>query len=204
MTVPVKNVLLVFVKNPQAGKVKTRLARTIGDEKALAIYRQLLSKTYDATVSVNCDRQVWYSSFIEKKDLWDAECFEKRLQNGTNLGERMRFAFKKAFDEGYDKAIIVGSDCAELTNDIIRQAFKMLDTHDIAIGPSEDGGYYLLAMNAFYGDLFADVEWSTPSVFDQTVHKIKEQGLSMYKLSMLNDIDTARDLHKSDIKFEKG
>lgn len=194
-----EEVLLIFIKNPQKGKVKTRLARSIGDQKALEIYQQLILKTRDATTPLQCDRQVWYSSFIENDDCWSAESYDKRLQQGNDLGERMKQAFQQAFADGYPKVAIIGSDCPGLTPEIIEQAFAGLDDHDVVIGPSRDGGYYLLGMSSFYGDLFAGINWSTPTVFEETVGRTDELELSYCKLPELNDIDTKQDLIESDI-----
>mgnify|MGYP002277113502 CR=1 FL=1 len=196
-------VLLTFIKNPQKGKVKTRLAQSLGDQKALDIYRQLVQKTREVTDAVQCDRQVWYSSFIEDNDGWSSGGYDKRLQHGDDLGERMAEAFRQAFDEGYSKPVIIGSDCPGLTPKIIEKAFDGLVTHDVVLGPSRDGGYYLLGMSSFYGDLFIDIPWSTPFVFDQTVAKIKSLDLSFNTLPVLNDIDTEQDLIESDFIPER-
>lgn len=193
--------LMIFVKNPVKGKVKTRLAQTIGERKALKVYHRLLSVTRTITTPLQCCRQVWYSDYIEKQDLWEEGDFEKRLQRGNDLGERMEKAFKQAFSEGFEKVVIIGSDCAELTGDIIEEAFKSLDESEVVIGPSEDGGYYLLGMRSFCGDLFADIEWGTPTVYKHTINRIKERNLSLYLLPTLNDIDTEEDLIQSAENF---
>ena len=194
-----KNVLLIFIKNPEKGNVKTRLAESIGEEKALNVYHKLLQVTYEATCSLECRRQVWYSSYIDNDDIWPSDEYDKQLQNGKDLGERMKNAFKQSFSNGYEKAVIIGSDCAEMTEQIIEQAFEHLDENEVVVGPSQDGGYYLLGMRDFYPALFEDVNWSTSSVFKQTVKRIENLKLSMQLLPMLNDIDTIEDLSQSDI-----
>ena len=194
-------VLLIFVKNPEAGKVKTRLAESIGDQPALEVYHALLDMTRRVADKLSCDRQVWYSEHIEEDDRWDEGRYEKRLQSGSGLGERMRRAFARAFEEGYRRAVIIGSDCADLSSAHIEQAFSALKQKNIAIGPSEDGGYYLLGMNKCRDGLFEGINWSTSEVFQQTMSRIEEQNLSCHRLPVLNDIDTESDLKASDKKL---
>lgn len=195
-----RNILLIFIKNPRLGKVKTRLAQNIGEQQALKVYQQLLKITHAVVSPLHCRRQIWYSDFISN-DYWQADKYDKRLQKGNNLGERMRNAFHQAFADGCQKTVIIGSDCAELTTKIIENAFRKLDDHDIVIGPSKDGGYYLLGMTSFYEDLFSSIPWSTPTVYQQTIGRANELDLSYYNLPTLNDIDTKQDLTKSDINL---
>ncbi|MDR9419835.1 TIGR04282 family arsenosugar biosynthesis glycosyltransferase [Gracilimonas sp.] len=191
------NKLIVFVKNPEQGKVKTRLAASIGDEEALSVYKKLLAHTAAIAQEVNCDREVWYSRFIPENDMWRDEHFNKKTQVGDNLGSRMSKAFEKTFQsEQYNKAIIIGSDCAELTAEIIQEAFNKLSSTDFVIGPAVDGGYYLLGMKTFRPKVFEEIEWSTGSVFESTVQKIKEMGASYAELEKLNDVDTIEDWKK--------
>lgn len=189
--------LIIFVKNSEKGKVKTRLAQTIGDEKALEVYRQLLLLTKSVTDPLSVHKQVWYSGYVDEGDLWSEENFEKYLQKGENLGERMQNAFQNAFESGYQKMVIIGSDCASLRTEILQEAFDKLDAHDIVIGPARDGGYYLLGMTAMYADLFEDKSWSTSSVLQSTVKQIEKMNLSYHLLPTLNDIDTEADLRAS-------
>ena len=198
----IENVLLIFIKNPQKGNVKTRLAQTVGDEKALEVYHKLLKRTREITSGLRCDRQVWYSSFIEHDDIWSSENFEKRLQKGKDLGERMSHAFERAFIDGYKKVVIIGSDCADINGQFIEQAFHKLENSDVVVGPAQDGGYYLLGMREFHPDLFAGIDWSTSSVFQQTVKRIKEKQRSIELLPILNDIDTEDDLATSDLNID--
>ena len=193
-----EELLLIFIKNPQLGKVKTRLAASIGDQKALEVYRKLLSKTHQATSSLSCARQVWYSNFIEEDDCWAPGDYQKCLQQGSDLGDRMKNAFRQAFEDGYQGVVIIGSDCPDIKPEILKQAFTQLSQRDVVIGPSRDGGYYLLGMSSFYGRLFDGIEWSTPFVFEQTKARIKQLGLSCDTLPTLNDIDTVEDLNQSD------
>lgn len=192
-----KSKLIIFVKNEEAGKVKTRLAKAVGNDMALDIYRKLLAYTREITEPLPVHKEVWYSRFIPKNDIWDQGNFKKRLQSGQNLGKRMLNAFRKSFEnEGYAKVVIIGSDCAELTSGLIENAFGKLDDYEFTIGPAEDGGYYLLGMRGFHPEVFDKVEWSTNDVFTQTVKNIKVMGANYAKLEELNDVDTIEDWEK--------
>lgn len=196
-----ENVLLIFVKNPELGQVKTRLAESVGAEKALEIYQRLLAHTKRVTDGLPCSRELWYSSYINNDDHWEEENYNKKLQVGDDLGERMQYAFEQSFKKGAEKVVIVGSDCAEITTNHIRRAFRGLQTDDIVIGPSKDGGYYLLGMSAFHPSLFENKEWSTSSVYRETIAEIQQKGLTYKELPQLNDIDTKDDLLKYEERF---
>lgn len=197
-----KNLLLIFVKNPVAGEVKTRLAATIGNLNALQIYKTLLAHTRSVALNVNCDRQVWYSSKVDRRDAWEADKFDKKLQQGSDLGERMAYAFQQGFENKYEKIVIIGSDCAELSHNHIKSAFETLDDYDAVLGPSKDGGYYLLGLTGYQPEVFKDVEWSTPEVYAQTVDTFRQSNISYQVLETLNDIDTIDDLRESSLKIE--
>lgn len=187
--------LIIFVKNQVKGKVKTRLAETVGNEQALRIYKKLIDYTGSVADAVNADRQVWYSDFIAKDDVWNESerVYAKKLQEGSGLGERMYYAFNNAFENGYQKVVIIGSDCAELAADLISETYQRLEDNDLVIGPSEDGGYYLLAMNKCYRQLFDGIHWSTPQVLPQTLEIARGLDLSIHLLPELNDVDTEED-----------
>lgn len=195
------NLLMIFIKNPVEGKVKTRLAAAIGSANALLVYKKLLVHTREVAANISCDHQVWYSSMVDRTDSWSSEQFDKKRQRGSDLGERMSNAFRMAFENGYKKVVIIGSDCAGLTPGHIERAFHDLETHDAVIGPSEDGGYYLLGTSEFRPDIFSDVKWSTSTVFKSTEQHFRRLGLSYSTLEVLNDIDTIEDLKQSDMKL---
>lgn len=197
-----KKLLMIFVKNPEKGKVKTRLAASVGNDKAYNIYLKLLEYTIKTAGSVQADKQIWYSSFVDESDEFGGDGFEKKLQFGHDLGERMSTAFHHGFNEGYGKIVIIGSDCPGLTNDIAEKAFRELESYDAVIGPSEDGGYYLLGMRHFYPELFRQIEWSTEDVLNETLLKFEENSISYSRLKKMNDIDTIRDLEKSNFIYE--
>lgn len=184
--------LIVFTRNPELGKCKTRLASAIGDEAALRIYEYLLKHTAEISKQVLADRYVFYSENICENDLWDKKHFNKRLQNGEDLGERMLNAFKYVFEKGYSKAIIIGSDLLDLEADIVDLAIKDLDTHDCVIGPAQDGGYYLLGLTSLNEELFKDKNWGTNTVLVDSLNDLQNSNVSLLK--ELNDIDTFEDI----------
>ena len=191
-----KNLIITFTRNPELGKVKSRLAKSIGEASALEVYKFLLEHTKNVLSKLDCDRAVYYSVKIRENDIWDSEVFSKHQQFGDDLGERMKNAFENGFKKGYEKIIIVGSDLYDLNTEIINQAFKQLDTNDNVIGPAEDGGYYLLGMKTLNPSVFDIENWGTETVYKQTVSKLTS---SLYVLETLNDIDYVEDLKPYDI-----
>jgi uncharacterized protein len=181
--------LIIFVKNPVPGKVKTRLARSIGDEPAAEVYRQLLLHTKSITQQLKVDKLVYYADDIAENDLWESSAYQKRQQQGENLGERMASAFAACFDAGYRQVVIIGSDCAEITAAHVEQAFAALNTNDVVIGPATDGGYYLLGMKKLNQRLFENIPWSTDAVMSSTLQKVNELGLNYLLIETLSDID---------------
>ncbi len=192
-----KKLLLIFIKNPEPGKVKTRLAKTVGNIKAHQIYLDLLSHTISVAKKVDSVRQVWYSSFIDRDDEIAGSSFQKFVQKGGDLGERMKYAFAQGFKDGYEKVVIIGSDCPVITARIIEDAYLKLNECDVVLGPSEDGGYYLLGMRQLIPGLFSNIDWSSEQVLQQTMVAIQQKKLTWHQLPVLNDIDTEEDLIKS-------
>lgn len=186
-------VLLIFIKNPQLGQVKTRLAKDLGEEKALEIYLRLLDHTRQQSLAVDVDRRLYYSSFVEEGDDWPSEQFNKYLQEGEDLGQRMSNGFRRAFFDGARKAIIIGSDCAQITAEHLQEAFDALEGRDMVAGPANDGGYYLLGMKRYIPELFRNMEWSTETVLADTMAIARGMNLSVKVLDRLIDVDTAED-----------
>ena len=187
-----KNLLLVFTRNPALGKVKTRLAKTIGDKTALEIYTFLLERTRDIAAKVTADKAVYYSVKIRENDIWDATIFQKHLQVGEDLGIRMLHAFKNGFETGYEKVLIIGSDLYDLTSETIENAFIALENNEVVIGPAEDGGYYLLGMNSLEEKIFKNKDWGTETVRKDTLEDLKDK--KVFLLGELNDIDIFEDI----------
>ena len=184
--------LMIFTRNPELGKVKTRLAKAIGDQAALDIYTFLLKHTANAAAQVTAAREVHYSVAIRQADLWSEDLFEKRLQQGQDLGQRMAHAFEQGFQKGYQKIVIVGSDLYDLKPTDIEEAFLSLDQHEAVIGPAKDGGYYLLGLTATVPGLFEDKTWGTSAVYQQSMQNLAH--LDVHVLAEKNDIDEYEDL----------
>lgn len=187
-----KNLIIIFTRNPELGKVKTRLAKTIGDKSALNIYTFLLNHTKNVTQNLDCDKAVYYSEKIRDNDIWNETIYQKHLQSGNNLGEKMHNAFEHTFFKGYKKVIIVGSDLFDLEPEHINEAFSHLDKSDVVIGPAKDGGYYLLGMKALHSQVFKNKSWGTSTVLQDTLQDFKK--IDVHLLEELNDIDVYDDI----------
>ena len=187
-----KNLLLIFTRNPELGKAKTRLAKTVGDETALEIYKFLLQKTRDVSLKVTSDKAVYYSVKIRTNDIWDNEIYQKHQQNGEDLGIRMKNAFKDGFASGYKKVMIIGSDLYNLSSENIENAFNNLNDNDFVIGPALDGGYYLLGMNSLQENIFKNKDWGTETVRKDTLEDLKDKKVKL--LEFKNDIDIYEDI----------
>ncbi len=190
------NLLLIFTRNPELGKCKTRLAAKIGDPAALEVYQFLLNHTVEFTKDLDASKFVYYSEDIWDNDIWDNNIYHKRLQIGDDLGKRMHQAFSHGFDSGFKKIIIIGSDMYDLSQSELEQAFSHLDTHDFVIGPAEDGGYYLLGMKIENSKVFQNKVWGTESVLSDTLKDLEKEDV--YLLSEKNDVDHYEDIR--DIK----
>jgi rSAM/selenodomain-associated transferase 1 len=191
------NALIVFVRYPETGKVKTRLAEETDNQFARVFYKLCAENTFGEISSLaNFDKYIFYS---EKKDRvniveWTKNKFFYAQQVGSDLGEKMHNAFEYVLKH-YNKAIIIGTDIPDLSREIIDNAAEMLEQNDIVIGPSKDGGYYLLGIKKNYNELFENIEWSTESVFDSTIRKAKALNLKIGRLQSLQDIDNVSDLN---------
>ena len=193
---------MIFARNPEKGKVKTRLAKGVGPEKALEIYFRLLEHTRDQVIPLGCSARVYYSDYVENGDLWPDDQFEKKKQEGDDLGTRMYKAFADAFYEGYRKVIIIGTDLYELQTHHLREAFDALENHNAVIGPAKDGGFYLLGLKEMIPEIFDHKPWGTDQVLELVRADIEKTGLKPYLLEELNDIDTLNDLRESELSKE--
>lgn len=188
------DLLIILVKNPVLGKAKTRLAATVGDQRALAIYKLLLEKTRVETIDLAIDKVVYYSDHVDTADLWGNDHYQKEVQVTGDLGTKMTSAFQKAFEAGYERVCIIGSDCYEMTQAHLEDAFTTLKVKDAVIGPAVDGGYYTLGMSRFISELFEHKVWSTDTVASDTIKDFENFGLNYSVLPTLNDVDTEDDL----------
>ena len=191
-----KKALIIFTRNPELGKVKTRLAKSVGDESALEIYKFLLKHTVAITKNLNVDKYVFYSENIHREDIWDPEIFRKKLQTGADLGEKMQNAFSELFEMGYEKVLIVGSDIFELGQSDIENAFEVLQTTETVIGPATDGGYYLLGMKELNATIFQNKNWGTCTVLEETLADLGQKKYVL--LEERNDVDYYQDIKEID------
>jgi rSAM/selenodomain-associated transferase 1 len=189
--------LLVFVKAPRPGAVKTRLAQALGDEGAARVYRALAEEEirrtaprageYDRTfVFTPNDARAEIGSWLPGVAL--------EPQQGADLGERMARAFASAFAAGARRVAIIGSDVPACAREHVLEAFRSLEEHDVVLGPTHDGGYYLIALDRPRPALFQSIPWSTPSVLPATAERAGVLGLGVRMLDPLRDIDTVQDL----------
>ncbi|HAV26359.1 MAG TPA: glycosyltransferase [Bacteroidetes bacterium] len=189
-----KELLIVFVKNIKLGKVKTRLAKTIGDDAAFEVYKKLVAITEKATANVEVDKRIYFSDvIIESK--WEG--VPTCVQEGADLGERMQNAFNAAFADGYAKVILIGSDLPDMKEEILEEAFLSLEKSEVVLGPAEDGGYYLLGMQKDYNFIFEAMPWSKSNLLQITKAKLDAHQVGYSLLKTLNDIDNEDDLKAS-------
>jgi rSAM/selenodomain-associated transferase 1 len=190
-------VLLVFLKHPETGTVKTRLAPALGPETAAELYRALCEEVLDATVPGpgEYERLVFFAP-PEAAEAVRAWLPGLRLlpQVGEDLGARMSAAFDQAFEGGAERVAIVGTDSPALSRATVAEALDALDRADVVLGPAEDGGYYLLALRQPRPELFEGMPWSTPAVLGETLARAKRGALRVHQLGRRGDIDTPADL----------
>lgn len=184
------NALIVFTKNPVVGKVKTRLAKDIGDNMALRVYMQLLKHTREITQELDfCENKIFYDEFIPARDNWKEDTYDKYVQSEGDLAAKMINAYKLMFDEGYERVIIISPDCPDLTGVRIKQAFTLLKTKDFVLGPLVDGGYYLLGMNKFNPAVLEGMEFGNGTAYAETLKRIEDLGASVKELPETYDVD---------------
>ena len=192
-----KNLLIIFTKNPELGKCKTRLAKSIGDTAALEVYKKLLQHTAKVTQDLSADKVVFYNIEPIDQDDFSSTYFSKKTQRGDDLGEKMSNAFQGGFQNNYEKVVIIGSDLYDLQTRDIDEAFLQLTHNDYVIGPAKDGGYYLLGMKKFTPEVFQEINWSTATVLKETLHILKNKKVAL--LTQKNDIDTIDDIKNIEV-----
>ncbi|MBI4057417.1 MAG: TIGR04282 family arsenosugar biosynthesis glycosyltransferase [Elusimicrobia bacterium] len=201
------NILLLFLKAPVPGKVKTRLASTRGIEEAARLYKGMSAEVYRCVKELpGINMVVAYERAIEFPNLsWLDEKNPNFIdQEGESLGERLENAFRWAFTLGAKRVAALGGDSPGLSSEWIHKAFEGLHTHDLVLGPAEDGGYYLVGLqgrsdsgsNRLESVLFKDVPWSTPQVLKTTLEKSKEMGLRFSLLPVYFDVDDEETLKR--------
>lgn len=184
--------LLVFCKNPIPGQVKTRLAKTIGETAAAAVYEQLCSHTRQVLHFWGGAVAVFHATAPHYQNPWKQNDWRQKTQRGHDLGERMQHAISWAFAQGASKVCLIGSDLWTLTPTDLEDAFKALDDHPIVWGPATDGGYYLIGLTQPQPELFHNLPWSQPDLLKKSQARLPQ--LSQFHLRQQNDIDTLEDL----------
>lgn len=187
--------LITFLRAPVAGRVKTRLAATVGDARALDIYRRLLMHTLKTCAFLECEKEAWYADAVPEEELAEVFGFTALTQQGEDLGERMAHAIGSAFQHGRSPVVIIGTDCPGISEKLLHDAFSALKQNDAVIGPARDGGYWLLGMNRMIPDLFKGKKWSSSSVRADTIADLERLGLSFALLPELIDVDNEQDLN---------
>jgi len=195
-----KDLLIIFIRNPELGKVKTRLSSSIGDKSALNIYKFLLEHTRNISRDLKVEKRVYYSDQIDLEDLWHESVYSKRVQKGNDLGDRMQQAFQEGFNDGFSNIILIGSDLYDLTHLNLENAFKTLRKEETVIGPAKDGGYYLIGLKQDSSELFKNKKWGTSSVLKNTLNDLNGKSVSL--LPIKNDIDYFEDIKHLDV-FKK-
>ena len=193
-----KSCILYFVKYPEPGTVKTRLARGATPELAAEFYRTFAAdKLMELAETEEADVLVCFAPEAKRREVAEwLPGFQLFAQKGDDLGGRMENAFRHAFRQGCDRAILVGSDVPGLTPELMRRGFESLTPESAALGPAEDGGYYLIGFHreGFAPEPLRNMEWSRDDVFQRTKTRLLELGLRCKELERLSDIDTPDDL----------
>jgi rSAM/selenodomain-associated transferase 1 len=188
--------IVVFGREPVAGRVKTRLAAEIGDRAAARVYGRLLENTL--IEAAKCGARAMLS-------LADPPCaaFEPpvalpvEVQSEGDLGRRMGDAFRRRFAEGFDSVLVVGSDCPALTAAHLSAGLDRLRSqHPAVLGPAPDGGYWLVGQSRPGADLFSGIPWSSPRTLEATRERLRDLGIRWAELPVLADVDTASDLDR--------
>lgn len=193
------NTLIIFLKYPEPGKVKTRLAKDLGNEQAASIYSRMAQTIIDNVLDPTSyetaiffdppDKQKEITEWLRKKEL------QYSPQEGNTLGDKISNAFNIVFNQGSEKTVIIGTDCIDITSETINRTMDLLNDKDVVLGPAEDGGYYLLGLKKFIPQIFQNIDWSTEYVLEQTIEKINNNELKFELLKTLKDIDTLDDIN---------
>jgi uncharacterized protein len=193
-----KRCILLFVKLPEKGRVKSRLALHIGEDVALRLYENMVLDVINMLKRGRFPFRICFTPPDARDQMtgWLGQEYDYLPQTGGHLGDRMEKAFACVFSGEVEKALLIGSDIPGLTTDLIDEAFTALLTSDAVIGPADDGGYYLMGFrkNTFTPGIFHDIAWSTSAVFRETLEKLREASVTLHILPEMTDIDTLEDL----------
>lgn len=189
--------LIVFVKAPRIGSVKTRLAKTLGPTEACDAYKQLVAAVLRGISGIK-QTELRFSPDDAREEIapWLREDWTAQPQGEGDLGARLTRAFAEAFARGAERVVIIGSDCADVKSSDIRTAWRELKNSQLVVGPALDGGYWLIGLRAPQPELFREITWSTDAVLGQTLQRAKSLGLRIQLLRILSDVDTEEDWRK--------
>lgn len=191
-----KTCLIIFAKEPETGRVKTRLAGKMDDNEIIELYKDFVRRTIDIAGKVESDNKFLAYDSSGKAGFIESVKGSLSLlkQEGADLGERLYNAFLYSKGEGNESTIIIGADSPDMPPEFIYKGFDMLEKSDIVIGPSRDGGYYLIGLKDPDRRIFKDVNWSSDKVFAETMDNIKNTGKIASLVDGWYDIDTPEDL----------
>jgi rSAM/selenodomain-associated transferase 1 len=209
-----RDCILVFLRYPEIGRVKTRLSADIGDFHSAGIYRCFVLDLLSGIKKLQIDVVLYVTpgNSIDKFVAWLGSDYVYVPQQGDDLGQRMKNSFADTFSSGYERAVLIGCDIPDLPLRIIHEAFGALGRGDSVIGPAGDGGYYLIGFRsaAFLEESFEGIRWGTDSVFSETVSVLNRFGIAPHMLPVWHDVDTLEDLISlverskgSDFRFSK-
>jgi len=189
-----KQRLIVFLKAPRPGTVKTRVAQTAGPERACEIYRRLVVSVLDAVQSfTSVQLRFAPDDAAEEIKPWLRDGWTAQPQGPGDLGERMHRAFDSAFADNAERVVLIGSDTPEVRSSDVRSAWQELQAHDLVVGPATDGGYWLIGLRAPQPELFRGISWSSEQVLGQTLARAQSLGLRVQLLRILADVDIEAD-----------
>ncbi|BAY12822.1 TIGR04282 family arsenosugar biosynthesis glycosyltransferase [Calothrix sp. NIES-2098] len=195
-----KQHLIIFTRYPEPGKTKTRLIPALGEFGAANLQKQMTEHTLlqvkelQNITGISCEVRFAGGS-LQLMQNWLGLALIYNSQGEGDLGERMRRSLFDAFQSGMEQVIIIGTDCPEVNSQLLGSAFEQLHTCDLVLGPAVDGGYYLIGLRQLIPELFANIDWGTPQVLQQTVDIAQKLDLSHTYLPFLSDVDYPEDLH---------
>lgn len=197
--------LVVFARSPFLGRVKTRLTPPLTPAEALVFHRALVEDTLERLerwTRSGLERWLYLSEALSMQ-LDVAPAWRSRVQTGDDLGERMEDAFRRANEDGRDRVVILGSDSPTLPLDYLDQAFDLLGTNDVVLGPADDGGYYLVGTSVLVPEMLRGIAWGSSRVLEQTTRALSRAGRSFHLLPSWYDVDTAQDLLRLEQELER-
>lgn len=193
-----KSCILFFVKYPEKGKVKTRLAVELNETVAFELYKNFVLDLLSMLEKVGTQFLICHYPANSQEEFvkWLRGKYSYMPQQGDDLGQRMKNSFTQIFGQGYERAILIGSDSPDLPGDLVIRALSALNKYDTVIGPSFDGGYYLIGFksSSFLPAAFEGIEWSTDTVFRETIHILEKANLEICRLQKRIDVDEFADL----------